>query len=75
VMHIDCPGKIAFARKDDAPDVEYLTDRRALYKQLAEKYGWFEIDGTQSVDDIAVQIRDIVYQKLSAYRRSESVRG
>ena len=66
VMYIDCPGEIAFARKDDAPDVEYLTDRRALYKQLAEKYGWIGIDGTNSVDDIAAQVKDIVYQKLSA---------
>jgi len=65
VMYIDCPGEIAFARKNDAPDVEYLTDRRALYKQLAEKYGWIEIDGTNSVDDIAVQVKEIVYQKLS----------
>ena len=65
VMYIDCPGEIAFARKDDAPDVEYLTDRRALYKQLAEKYGWIEIDGTNSVDDIAAQVKEIVYQKLS----------
>lgn len=65
VMYIDCPGEIAFARKNDAPDVEYLTDRRALYKQLAEKYGWLEIDGTNSVDDIAAQVKEIVYQKLS----------
>jgi len=65
VIYIDCPGEIAFTRKDDAPDVEYLTDRRALYKKLAGKYGWFEIDGTHSVDDIAAQVKDIVYQKLS----------
>lgn len=66
VIYIDCPGEIAFARKDDAPDVEYLTDRRTLYKQLAEKYRWVEIDGTHSVDDIAAQVKAIVYQKLSA---------
>jgi len=66
VMYIDCPGEIAFERKDDAPDVEYLTDRRVLYKQLAEKYGWVEIDGTRSVDDIAAQVKDIIYQKLFA---------
>jgi len=68
VIYIDCPGEIAFARKDDAPDVEYLTDRRALYKQLAEQYGWIEIDGTHSVDDIAAQVKDIVHEKLSSYK-------
>ncbi len=73
VIYIDCPGEIAFARKDDAPDVEYLTDRRAIYKQLAEKYGWVEIDGTNSVDDIAAQVKDIVYQKLYAYKGYDSL--
>ena len=68
VLYIDCPGEMAFERKDDAPDLEYLTDRRELYRLLADKYKWVQIDGTRSVDDIAAQVKDIVYQKLSIYK-------
>lgn len=74
VIYIDCPGEIAFARKDDAPDVEYLTDRRKLYKHLAEQYEWIEIDGTQPVDDIAEHIRNVVNQKLQVLRNSLPVK-
>jgi dTMP kinase len=66
VFYIDCPGEIAFARKNDAPDLEYLTDRRELYRYMAKKHGWMTIDGTQSVDKIAAQIKEIVYKKIVA---------
>jgi thymidylate kinase len=64
VLYIDCPGEIAFSRKDDAPDLEYLTDRRVLYKQLAEKYNWISIDGTLPIKEIASKIRGEVYERL-----------
>jgi len=64
VLYIDCPGEIAFRRKDDAPDLEYLTDRRELYRQLAERYEWVRLDGTQPIDEIAAQVRDIVCKKI-----------
>ena len=64
VLYIDCPGEIAFRRKDDAPDLEYLTDRRELYRQLAERYEWVQLDGTQPIDEIAAQVRDIVCTKI-----------
>ena len=65
VFYIDLPGEVAFSRKDDAPDVEYLTDRRELYKYLAEKYNWIIIDGTLPVKEIAAQIRGKVYKGLN----------
>lgn len=65
VMYIDCPEEIAFSRKDDAPDLEYLVDRRELYKLMAEKYKWISIDGTLPVDEIAILIKNKVYAQLS----------
>ncbi len=53
VIYVDCPADIAFSRKDDAPNVEYLEERRDLYLELTDKYGWVYVDGTLSVDVIA----------------------
>lgn len=63
-IYIDCPADTAFSRKDDAPNVEYLLERRKLYLELTEKYGWIKIDGTLPVDEIAFQVKDVVYRKL-----------
>ncbi len=65
VIYIDCPADIAYTRKDDAPDIEYLAKRRKLYLNLADKYGWIKIDGTLSVEAIAEQIKGIIYNKLA----------
>ncbi|GAB4534011.1 MAG: hypothetical protein Fur0020_00250 [Thermodesulfovibrionia bacterium] len=60
VIYIDCPEDIAFNRKDDAPDIEYLRERRLMYKGLADRYGWVIVDGTLPVNDINKQIKEIV---------------
>lgn len=65
VVYIDCPADVAYTRKDDAPDIEYLSERRRLYLSLADRYGWIKIDGTLPVDKLAQQIKDIVYKKLA----------
>jgi len=70
VLYIDCPEEIAFSRKDDAPDLEYLMDRRELYQLMAEKYKWITIDGTLPVDEIGLQIRNEVYSKLAVLSKS-----
>ncbi len=64
VIYIDCPEEIAYARKDDAPDVEYLKERRELYLKLAHRYEWIKIDGTIPVNEIANQIKDKVYKVI-----------
>lgn len=66
VFYIDCPEDIAFSRKSDiyTPDIEYHRVRRKLYLKLTDKYNWIKIDGTQSVDEIAVEIKDRVYKQL-----------
>ncbi len=67
VIYFDCPEDIAFTRKIDpyTPNIEYLKDRRNLYLKLADKYKWIKIDGTLPIDDIALQIKDVVYKGLN----------
>lgn len=60
VIYVDCPANIAFSRKDDAPNIEYLDERRDLYLELAGKYGWVIIDGTLSVNEISSQIKNLI---------------
>jgi len=64
VIYVDCQEDIAFARKDDAPDLKYLADRREIYLKLADKYKWIKMNGTLPVDEIAVQVKNIVFRKL-----------
>jgi dTMP kinase len=64
VIYIDCPGDIAYKRKNDAPDIEYLEDRRRLYLQLADRYDWTTLDGTLGIDEIEHRIKGIVYGRL-----------
>ncbi|MBI5056323.1 MAG: hypothetical protein HZB61_06900 [Nitrospirae bacterium] len=65
VIYIDCPADIAFLRKpDEGVDINYLTERRRLYLQLSEQYGWITINGASPVDEIAVEINDNVCKRL-----------
>lgn len=64
VIYVDCPADIAFSRKEDAPNVEYLEERRTLYLELTNKYGWVKVDGTLSIDEIAGQINQIAKHEI-----------
>jgi len=62
-IYIDCPEEIALRRKNDAPDIEYLRERRILYKKLSDRYRWKIIDGSLPVDIIFKDIKRLVYSK------------
>ncbi len=64
VIYVDCPADVAFLRKKDAPNMEYLKERRSLYLKLADKYGWDKVDGTMPIAKISSQIRNKVYSRL-----------
>lgn len=64
VILVDCPVNIAFSRKIDAPNIDYLKKRRELYLLLANRYGWIKVDGALSIDEIAVQIKNKVNKIL-----------
>jgi thymidylate kinase len=46
IVILDVPEEEAFRRKIDAPDLEYLRDRRRLYADVASRYGGTVIDAT-----------------------------
>jgi dTMP kinase len=64
VIYFDCPEHVAFARKKDIPNIEYLKERRSLYLALAERYKWQKVDGTNSFDLISVEIRNLIYSSI-----------
>ena len=64
VIYFDCPEEIALSRKRDTENIEYLIERRELYKDLSDRCGWIKIDRTLPVKEIAFTIKNIVYEKL-----------
>ena len=66
VFFIDCPEEVAFSRKKDAPNLEYLQERRKLYMMLADKHGWIKIDGALPVEQIAEIVLKTVENKVKS---------
>lgn len=64
IIFFDCREDIAHLRQNGSPNIEYLRERRILYRELANKYGWVIIDGALRVDVIATQVKEIVYKEL-----------
>lgn len=52
VFLIDISEEIAFSRKDDVPDINYLRDRRSTYLKVANWYNMFIIDGSRTLHEI-----------------------
>lgn len=65
VIYVDCPENIALSRTDDDLDIEYLRDRRKLYLSLAERYGWYKVNGSLPVEEVANHVKKILYKKLA----------
>lgn len=64
VIHIDCPEEIALSRTDDYVNIEYLKERRILYRKLAKRYGWNTVDGSLTIEEIAALVKNKVYNRL-----------
>jgi len=43
---IDIPEEIAFSRKDDIPAIDYLKERRSLYRASGSEFGFTIVDGS-----------------------------
>lgn len=53
---IDVSEEIAFQRKDDTPSVEYLTERRVAYLEVAKEYNMILLDGAGTLEGIKNEI-------------------
>ena len=56
VFLIDVPEEIAFSRKDDVPDINYLRERRSTYLKVANWCNLIVIDGSRSLSEIEIFI-------------------
>lgn len=53
VFLIDLPAEIANARgKDDVPSIDYLSERRKIYLDLAEQFGMSILDGCKDLEEL-----------------------
>ncbi len=56
LFFIEVPEDVAFKRKDDTPTLEYLKDRKAIYRELSKKYSIPMLDGTTNLDNLLNKI-------------------
>jgi dTMP kinase len=56
LFYINISEETAFSRKDDIPDIEYLYERKKIYTRLAKKFNMIEINGENSVNQVATEI-------------------
>lgn len=57
VFLIDIPEEVAFARKNDIQSVEYLRERRHVYLEMADRYGFIKLDGQAEPQAILAQAK------------------
>lgn len=60
IMFIDLPEEVAYSRKSDIQDIEYLTERRERYLALAETYNFILLDGTQPQEQMLIIARKVI---------------
>lgn len=47
VVLVDVPEEVAYHRKSDIPSIDYVKERRPLYKHMAQRLGMFVLDGLE----------------------------
>jgi len=60
IIYIDLPDEVAFKRKNDIQDIEYLRERNERYKALCKKYNFYSIDGTRTPDQVLMDVKGII---------------
>jgi len=64
IILVDTPIEIAFSRKDDIPDKNYLTDRRNLYLGLRDAFIIDVVDGGKNIAELNEQILRIGLENM-----------
>jgi thymidylate kinase len=65
VFFIDVPPELAYARKDDIPSVDYLSQQKTIYLELLKKYKnkTVILDGTKSKKELVNTIFETVMEQ------------
>ena len=50
VIYLKVSPEIAYARKEDIPNLEFLEDRYRMYEYIAKKDGWFTVNNEQDME-------------------------
>lgn len=56
VFYVDIDEEIAFRRKNDVPDIEYLRERRVMYKNCSQILKFIFIDGSKSPYTLCAEV-------------------
>ena len=68
VFLIDLPEALAYQRKDDVISVDFLSVRRDIYLQMAEKHGMTILDGTSDPQELQELAAGKVLQYMAGQR-------
>lgn len=52
IFLVDLPEEIAFSRKNDVPSVEFLCEKRNIYKKIGDEFEMIGLDGTDSLQKL-----------------------
>lgn len=55
-IYIKVPPEICYSRKEDVPNMEYLTKRYEIYEELSKNKNWITINGEESLDQVYLNI-------------------
>lgn len=65
---IDVPEEVAYARKEDIPSVEYLHEKRKMYKKIGQEFEMVILDGTNTIEKLNEKVEKEVV-KLQITKR------
>ena len=60
VFWVDLPEELAFSRKDDIPSLEYLQERRQLYRKFSKEFSFINLDGSKDRQILSKQVERVI---------------
>ena len=65
IIYIKVSPEVCFARKDDIPNMEYLSRRFEIYEYIAKKQNWYVIDGEKELPVVYDNIKSIILDRCA----------
>lgn len=59
-IYIKVSPEVCFSRKDDIPNMEYLTKRYEIYEELSKENNWYVVNGKEELDVVYNKINEII---------------